>query len=150
VSTTSEPTYSAGYEPEPDRLPTEPKRADDSLGALLSELTDELSTLFRQEIELAKTEAQEEAKVAGRAGAMFGGAALAGWLALVLLSFALAWLLDDVINRALSFAIVGAAWAIAAFALQSAARQKLSALRGLSQTRQTIKEDVQWARAQTS
>jgi hypothetical protein len=148
VSTTSEPTYSAGYEPE--RLSTEPKRADDSLGALLSELTDELSTLFRQEIELAKTEAQEEAKVAGRAGAMFGGAALAGWLALVLLSFALAWLLDDVINRALSFAIVGAAWAIAAFALQSAARKKLSALRGLSQTRQTIKEDVQWARAQTS
>jgi type VI protein secretion system component VasK len=81
---------------------------------------------------------------------MFGGAALAAWLALVLLSLAAAWLLDDALNRSLSFAIVGLLWAIAAFVLQRTARSKLSALRGLSDTKQTIKEDVEWAKAQKS
>ena len=74
-------------------------------------MTSELSTLFRQEIELAKTEARDEAKKAGKAGAMFGGAAVAGWLALLLLSLALAWLLDQAMNTALAFAIVGVLWA---------------------------------------
>jgi hypothetical protein len=79
---------------------------------------------------------------------MFGGAAVAAWLALVLLSLAVAWLLDDALNRALSFAIVGALWAIAAFILQRSARSRLSALRGLSNTKQSIMEDVEWAKAQ--
>ena len=39
---------------------TEPKRPDASLGELISELTTEVSTLFRKEIELAKTEAREK------------------------------------------------------------------------------------------
>jgi uncharacterized membrane protein YqjE len=150
VSAQSRPNYSTGIATEHSDLATEPKRSDDSLSDLLSELTSELSTLFRQEIELAKTEAQEQATIAGKAGAMFGGAALAAWLALVLLSLAAAWLLDDALNRALSFAIVGVLWAIAAFVLQRSARSKLSALRGLSDTKQTIKEDVEWAKAQKS
>ena len=131
-------------------LATEPKRADESLGALFSELSSELSTLFRKEIELAKTEAQEQATTAGKAGAMFAGAGLAAWLALVLLSFALAWWLDEAVHVAVAFLIVGAVWAIAAFMLQRTARSKLSALRGLQQTKQTIKEDVEWAKAQKS
>ena len=146
----TQPTYSTGNAAEISALPTEPKRSDESLGELFSELTGELSTLFRQEIELAKTEAQEQATVAGKAGAMFGGAALAAWLALVLLSLAAAWLLDDALNRSLSFAIVGVVWAIAAFVLQRSARSKLSALRGLPDTKQSIKEDVEWAKAQKS
>jgi uncharacterized membrane protein YqjE len=150
VSATSRPTYSTGVRTVPDDLATEPKRSDESLGDLLSEMTSELSTLFRKEIELAKTEAVEQATTIGKASAMFGGAALAAWLALVLLSLALAWLLDDVLNRALAFAIVGAVWAIAAFVLQRSGRAKLSALRGLPQTTQTIKEDLQWAKAQKS
>ena len=148
MSAASKPNYSTATAVEHPDLATEPKRSDDSLSDLLSELTSELSTLFRQEIELAKTEAQEQATIAGKAGAMFGGAALAAWLALVLLSLAAAWLLDDALNRALSFAIVGALWAIAAFVLQRSTRNKLSALRGLSNTKQTIKEDVEWAKAQ--
>jgi uncharacterized membrane protein YqjE len=150
VSAPSKPNSSTGIAVEHSDLATEPKRSDDSLSDLLSELTSELSTLFRQEIELAKTEAQEQATIAGKAGAMFGGAALAAWLALVLLSLAAAWLLDDALNRALSFAIVGVLWAIAAFVLQRSARSKLSALRGLSNTKQTIKEDMEWAKAQKS
>jgi Putative Actinobacterial Holin-X, holin superfamily III len=138
----------------PERSPTppetQPKRPEATLGELVSEMSGELSTLFRKEVELAKTEAREELSQAGRAAAMFGGAALAGWLALVMLSFALAWLLAQSLNTALSFAIVGVAWGIAAFILQRSGRTRMSGLRGLPETRETIKEDVEWAKAQTS
>ena len=66
----------------------EPQRSESSLGDLVTEMTDELSTLFRKEIELAKTEAREEVGHAGKAAALFGGAGLAGWLALLFLSLA--------------------------------------------------------------
>jgi uncharacterized membrane protein YqjE len=131
---------------------TQPKRPDVSFGELVGELTDELTTLFRKEIELAKTEVREEAGHAGKAAALLGGAALAGWLALLMLSLTLAWLLDDEadLDRALSFAIVGAVWVIGAIVLQAVARQRLAKIRGLPRTKATIKEDVEWAKAQTS
>lgn len=135
----------SGFDPD-----TQPRRPDASLGELLSEMTSELSTLFRKEIELAKTEARDEVGQAGKAGALIAGAALSGWLALLLLSLALAWLLDQELNTALSFAIVGALWALAAFILQVSARAALEGLRGLPKTRQTIKEDLEWAKAQNS
>jgi Putative Actinobacterial Holin-X, holin superfamily III len=135
--------------PTPDEA-TEPKRPEASLGELVSEMTSELSTLFRKEIDLAKTEAREELKQAGKATGMFGGAALGGWMAVLLLSLALAWLLDQAMNTALAFAIVGVVWAIVAFILQRAGRQMLARVRGLPTTRDTIKEDVEWAKAQKS
>ena len=129
---------------------TQPRRPDASIGELLSEMTGELSTLFRQEVELAKTEARDELGQAGKVGALIGGAALAGWLALVLLSLALAWLLDQELNRALSFAIVGGLWTVAALILLGSARGARDRLRGLPTTRQTNKEDLEWAKAQNS
>jgi uncharacterized membrane protein YqjE len=131
---------------------TQPKRAELSLGELAGELSGELSTLFRKEIELAKTEAREEAGHAAKAAALFGGAGLAGWLALVMFSLAVAWLLDDEagLDRALAFAIVAAVWTIAAIVLQAVGRSKLGQVRGLPQTKATIKEDVEWAKAQNS
>jgi uncharacterized membrane protein YqjE len=131
---------------------TQPKRPELSLGELIGEMTGELSTLFRKEIELAKEEAREEAGHAGKAAAMLGGAALAGWLALLMLSLALAWILDDEaeLDRALSFAIVGALWVIGAIILQSVGRSRLAQIRGLPKTKASIKEDVEWAKAQTS
>jgi F0F1-type ATP synthase assembly protein I len=149
VSTDSTPGYSGGLDTASDYDPaTEPKRSDQSLGELVSEMTAELSTLFRKEIELAKTEAREELSQAGKAGAMLAAAAVAGWLALLLLSLALAWLLDQALNTALSFAIVGVVWAVGAFIFQHSGRAKLAGLRGLPTTRDTIKEDVEWAKAQ--
>ncbi len=81
---------------------------------------------------------------------MLGAAGLAGWLALVMLSFALAWLLDQALNTALSFLIVGALWAIAAAVLMSTGRRRLKTVEALPQTQETLKEDVAWAKAQKS
>ena len=133
-----------------DDAARQPKRSDASLGELLSEMTSELSTLFRKEIELAKTETRQEVGQTGKAAALFGSAALAGWLALLLFSLALAWLLDQELNRALSFAIVGGLWAIGALVFAGAARKSLDRVRVLPQTRETIKEDIEWAKAQKS
>jgi uncharacterized membrane protein YqjE len=129
---------------------TQPKRPEATLGELVSEMTSELSELFRKEVQLAKAEAREEMGRAGKGAAMLGAAGLAGWLALVMLSIALAWLLDQAMNTALAFAIVGVLWAVAAAVLVSAGRRRLKTVEALPQTQETLKEDVAWAKAQTS
>ena len=81
---------------------------------------------------------------------MLGGAGLAGWMALIMLSFALAWLLDQAMNTALAFAIVGVVWLIVAAVLFAKGKRQMKSVQTLPQTKKTIKEDVQWAKAQTS
>lgn len=129
---------------------TQPRRPEASLGELFSEVTSDLSALLRKEVELAKTEAREEISQAGKAAGMLGAAGVAGWLALVMLSLALAWLIDQGLNRALSFAIVGVLWAIGAAVLATTGKRRLSQIETLPQTKETIKEDVEWARTQTN
>jgi uncharacterized membrane protein YqjE len=129
---------------------TQPKRPDASLGELIAEMTSDLSALFRQEVQLAKVEAREEVGRAGKGAAMLGAAGLAGWLALIMLSFALAWLLDQAVNTALAFAIVAALWAAAAAVLAVTGRRRLKNVEALPQTQETLKEDVAWAKAQKS
>ena len=80
---------------------TQPLRPDASVTELLGELAGQMSTLFRQELELAKVETKDEAKRAGKAMAMFGGAGVAAWIGLLLASMAIAWLLDQGLNTAL-------------------------------------------------
>jgi len=131
-------------------LPTEPKRADESLGELFGSFTRDLTSLMHKEIELAKLEAKDEVKKAGTGVGMMGGAGATGYLALIMFSFALAWLLDQAMNTALAFAIVGVLWAIVAAVLLSKGRAKVKTMRGLPETTRTIKEDIQWAKTQTS
>jgi uncharacterized membrane protein YqjE len=128
---------------------TQPKRPERSLGELLGEMSSELGTLLRKEVELAKVETREELSKAGKSAGMFGAAGLAGWLAVLFISLAAAWLLDQAINTALSFAIVGVVWAIAAFVLMRIGRRKLSEVNPLPETKETLKEDVEWAKART-
>jgi hypothetical protein len=127
---------------------TRPKQAEKSLGELFSVMTTDLSTLFNKEIQLAKTELRSDIQRTGRGAGMLGAAGVSGWLALLFLSLAAAWLLDQAMNTALAFAIVGVVWGVAAAVLLSAGRKKLKEIEGLPQTKDTIKEDVQWAKAQ--
>jgi hypothetical protein len=129
-------------------MATEPLQAERSLGELFGLLTSDLSTLFRQEVQLAKTEAQGEVQRVGKAAGMFGGAGLGGWMAALFVSLALAWLLDQAINRALAFAIVGVLWGIVALVLVKRGKQQMAAVKPLPETVGTLKEDVQWAKTQ--
>lgn len=131
-------------------LVTEPLQADRSLGELFHDLTREISHLFHKEVELAKVEAREELKRAGKAAGMFGGAVVGGWMALLFVSLSLAWLMDQAMNTALAFAIVGAAWALIAWVLTKRAQRDMARVQPLPQTIETLKEDVQWAKTRNS
>ena len=79
---------------------TEPLNAPprQSVGDLLSDVTRDLSTLLRQEVELAKAEVTQSAKQAAKGGSMFAGAAVAGHFVLLFLSVALWWALGDAMD----------------------------------------------------
>ena len=62
---------------------------------------------MRDEVQLAKIELKEEVGRAGRAGGLLGGAAFAGYMVVVTLSFALAWGLAEVMAVGWAFLIVG-------------------------------------------
>jgi uncharacterized membrane protein YqjE len=82
-----------GYDPRAERL------ADESLGDLVSRVTENASTLIREEIELAKTEIELKAKRMAQ-GAIVGAAAgFFVFLALIFAFHALAWGLSDVFDN---------------------------------------------------
>ncbi|HVM63523.1 MAG TPA: phage holin family protein [Acidimicrobiales bacterium] len=131
--------------------PLTPRRADASLGELFSEMTAEVSQLFHQELELAKVEMKEEGRRAGKGIGIMSGAAVAGHLALLLMSFAAAWGLAEVMPTAVGFVIVGVLYAVIAAALFVRGRRELKEVHPLpQQTVETLKEDAAWARAQKS
>jgi len=123
-------------------------RAEDrSLSELLSEVTGELATLFRKEVELAKVETSEQVSRAAKAGAMLGAAGVVGFLALILFAFAAAWGLAAVLPNGLAFLIVAVVFAVVAAALASAGKKKIASVNPVpDKTVQTLKADVQVAK----
>lgn len=122
---------------------------DASLGQLISEATHDMSELVRKEVQLAKVELREEATTAARAGAKVGAAGLAAYLALLLTAFALAWGLAEFIPAGFAFLIVAIVFAAVGAVLYSDGRKQLKKMRPLPETKQSLKEDAEWAKAQT-
>ena len=97
-----------------------------SIGEVLGDITNDLSTLMRQEVALAKAELRETADHAKAAGSMFAGAGVAGHLALIFLSLALWWALGDLIDSlGWSALIVGLLWALVAGVLAAMGRTRM-------------------------
>jgi len=124
----------------------QPPSYERPLGELFSDLTRNLQTLVRKEVELAKLEVQEQASRASKAGAMFGAGALAGFMALVLISFAAAWGLAEGIPRWLAFLAVGLLYGAVAGLAFVAGKKKLAEVRPPKQAVQTLKQDVEVAK----
>ena len=132
-------------------LQTEPQQADKSLGELFGEMTSEVSALMRKEVELAKVEIKEEVGRAGKAGGMLGAGAVAGYFALLFVSLALAWLLDQAMPIALAFFLVGLLYGIGAAVLITRGREQMKHVDPVPrQTVETLKEDAEWVKAQKS
>ena len=125
-------------------------RVDDdrSVGQLLGDVTRELQALVRKELELARAETKEELQRAGAAGKRFGVAALAGYLAVVMLSFAAAWALTAVMPTGWAFFAVGVVLGVVAGAMALQGRRRLREFHPVPQeTAETLKEDVQWLKS---
>jgi hypothetical protein len=83
-----------------------------SVGQLIGEVTKDLSTLMRQELDLAKAELTVEAKKAGQGAGMFGAAGFAGYMTLLFLSIALWWALAHLVGHSWSALIVAVLWGV--------------------------------------
>lgn len=105
--------------------PRRPDPADVSVGELIEDLTRDLSTLVRQELQLAKAEVKQEAVKTGRAVSKLGTAGFAGYMASLFLSLAVAVALAHVIDFTWAMLIVAAIWAIAGMLLYSTGRRQL-------------------------
>ena len=126
----------------PEMPPSEAhKKADNaSLGELLGDVTRDLSTLMRQEVELAKAELKQSATRAGKGGGMLAGAGVAGHFVLVFLSLALMFALGALMPLGWAAVIVAVIWAIIAAVLASMGRKNLKEIKGLPQTGETLSE----------
>lgn len=134
------------------RQPAQPVRDDRSLGELFSELSNETTTLVRQEIALAKTEMTEKATEAGKnVGFLVAGGAVAyaglltliATLVIVLGQIGVPWWLSALI---VGIAVTGIGYVLV--------QRGLSNLKNLdpkpARTVETLQEDKEWAKDQTS
>jgi len=123
---------------------------ESSVGELIGNISDDLSRLFRQELELAKAEVKVEAGKAGRAAGVLGGAGFAGYLAVVLLSFAVVFGLANVMDAGWAALIVAVVWGVVGAVLYAAGRRRLQGVDPVPRrTVDTIKEDAQWLKNPT-
>ncbi|WIB26780.1 phage holin family protein [Curtobacterium sp. MCSS17_015] len=124
----------------PGQSTPEERAATTPLGELLSEVSRDLSTLFRQEVALAKAELTDSAKKAGKGAGMFGGAGVAGLFALLFLTIAAWWGLGYLIGNAWSAVIIAVIYAVVAAILASRGRKEIKQIDGAPQTVETVKE----------
>ena len=97
---------------------------DQPIGELLKELSNQTTTLVRQELELAKAEMAEKGKKAGLGAGMFGGAGLFGLLALGALTTCLIAALATGVDLWLAALIVALVYAAIAGVLALAGNKK--------------------------
>ncbi|MET4093608.1 phage holin family protein [Arthrobacter sp. UYCu712] len=111
-----------------------------SLGDLLGDVTRDMSTLMRQEVELAKVELKQSATRAGKGSGMLAGAGIAGHFVLLFVSLALWWALGTLMGLGWSGVVVAVVWGIIAAVLASVGRKELKAVKGMPQTAETLQE----------
>ena len=123
-----------------DYTPSEQKAASTSLGDLLGEVTKDLSTLMRQELELAKAELKQSATRAGKGAGMLGGAGYAAIMAVLFLSIAGWWALGTLIGNGWSGLVVALVWAVIALILFVVGRKQLKEVSGAPKTVESLKK----------
>ena len=128
--------------------PEQSELRERSTPELLRELSDQVTTLVKQEIDLAKAEVTEKGKQAGIGAGMFGGAGLLGLLALGALTACVIAALATAIDFWLAALVVAVVYAAVAGLLALQGRNKVQAATPPipEQAKESVKEDVQWAK----
>lgn len=123
---------------------------DASLGELFGQLGSDVSELMSTHVQLAVTEVRDDLQQRAKSAGVFGGAGVAALFGLLLLSFAAAWGLAEIMPTGVAFLIVGLVYVIVAAVLYVIARKQMEEAEGAPQTIETIQEDVQWAKRQVN
>jgi hypothetical protein len=125
------------------------RNEEPTIGELFASLARDTSTLVRQEVELARTEMTQKATTAAKQGAYIGIGGAIAYVGLIVLAFALVYLLAEVLPLWVAALIVALILAGAGYAL---IQKGLSTLRNTSlkpdQTIETLKEDAAWVKDQ--
>lgn len=118
---------------------------DRSLGELLTDLGDEVSTLFRQEVELAKAEVTRDVTRFGRAsGLMVAGAVLA-FVALLLVAWTVAWAFALAMPVWAGFLVTAVIVGVISGGLIVVGRNRIQQISPKPTTTiETLQEDRQW------
>lgn len=133
--------------PSPPKGPGETR----SVGEIVADVTNDLTTLIRKEMDLAKTEMKQEFTKAGKGAGLLGGAGLAGYFTLLFLSFTLIFLLDNWMPVEFAAFILTLAWGAGAAILTIIGKKELDhANPQLPKTQSQVKDDIQWTKAHTS
>jgi uncharacterized membrane protein YqjE len=121
------------------------------IGELLKQLSQETTTLVKQELDLAKAEVAQKGQQAGKGAGMFGGAGVMGLMALGSFTAFLILLLDGAMPNWAAALVVTAVYAAIAGVLALQGRNKLKEATPPvpEQAVESVKEDVQWAKTQT-
>ena len=111
-----------------------------SLGDLLGEVSRDISTLMRQEVELAKAELRQSATRAGKGAGMFGGAGLAAYMALLFISIAAWVVLGYLIGIGWSALVIAVVYGIVALVLYQRGKKELEQIKGMPKTAESLKK----------
>jgi uncharacterized membrane protein YqjE len=127
---------------------TQDELRDRPIAELLKQLSEETTTLVRQELELAKSELAQKGKQAGMGAGMFGGAGATALLGLAALTAAAIAAFDSAMPLWLAAVIVGLVWLAIAGVLALQGKRKVQAATPPlpQQTQESVKEDVEWAK----
>ncbi|MDT7546529.1 MAG: hypothetical protein QOE99_2639 [Actinomycetota bacterium] len=123
--------------------------ADSSLGELVATATRDLSSLMRQEVELAKVEIKRDVVAAGKGAGGLGAAGFAAVLGLVFLSIAAAFALGRVVPLGTGFLLVGVAYLLVAGLAALIGLKSFKKMGPPAKTIETLKDDAAWAKHPT-
>jgi uncharacterized membrane protein YqjE len=129
---------------------TDNELRDRPTGELLRELSNQTTTLVKQELELAKAELQEKGKQAGIGAGMFGGAGVFGVGAFAALTAGMIAALSEAMDTWLAALIVAVVYAAAAGVMAMTGKKKVkeAAPPIPEQAKDSVKEDMEWAKTQ--
>ncbi len=115
-----------------------------TIGRLIADTTRDVSSLVRNEIELAKSELKVSVKAGGVSIALFGLAGFLALLSIVMISFAFAFFLDWwFAGTATAFLIVFAIYLLVAAGLVYIGVRKAKQVKAPEQTIESVKETTQ-------
>ena len=129
--------------PEPNTVPgmTGQDVSDTSVGEMIGQVTQDLSLLMRQELDLAKAEVKQEITKTGKAAGLLGGAGFAGYMVLLFGSIAAWWGLANVMDQGWAALIVTGVWAVVGALLYAVGRGRMKQVNPKpEQTVETVKE----------
>jgi uncharacterized membrane protein YqjE len=119
------------------------------VGTLVSGVIEDLQSLVRGEVQLAKTELKEDAKEIGSGAAMIASGALVGLVGFIFLMLGVTYLLNKSIEMWLAAGIVGLVLVAIAALVAMSGKSKLSAANLKPQkTIDSVKENKEWASRQ--